>query len=1235
MPRSGFSYAGGTPADQKTEIDDLLEGRLNEAALRGAPPAMIVLLRKLVYSRVYNMWRVQLCGSDAACRLPAMRIRLKPGAKYAPRKPYQKPQTPAKLKFWIEHLAMLEKAKVVRRTKAPPAPAFLVKKKNPLDPFRLVVDEQQLNLVSEEEYYPSPLVHELLQLLVHAECFASFDFIKGFWQMLVDPRDTHLLAFQTPVGCFEFLRCVMGAMNSGTHLVRQTSYIFSDTGMLWRRLLLLIDDACVWGRTPLPASSTPSPATPARVVQPAQPRLDTPYVRPHDGLLEPRTQKESWRELYDRIEEFLLVCHKYGLKCHPRKQSFFSTSLTYLGWNISKTGVSVTQDRIQGLVELGTPTTVFDIQQFDFGTIWVQKSIPNYVVLATPIRDFVKRALGGLQGKVKQRSQRALLSDHGWDATLQGHFDNMKKALIGAVTRAYPDPAKHICQFSDASMYYWCAMITQIPMEDIGLPLEEQRHEMLAFKSGKFTHNQMRWAIPDKEAYPLVHAAEWFPTLMNHRRHTKYCDAKNIIYVLQPEYTPKSLPSTSMRRINRWKEKLMDQRYDAFHLDGERNVWCDMGSRWGAPGLRPVSEFTYVPTNFREIGFAVPPVDVLPTTAADPVGPTASPTAPPADEATPSANGAEASPVLLPAASVAAPLTRARAFRVPFGPEVRSSSIQHPKDINLTGRLRSQKQTVWPTLAVIRTAQHAAHVQPPLKLDEDRSIMVASDGDGIGKVWIPDTDLLRERIMIAAHQASMGHRGWAATWASLKLFCTWSSMKADAKEFVSSCIQCVKNMAGEMIARPMGSQIQAEAPGEVITMDWITMPMATDGSRYLLTLKDGLSSEVSLHASSGQTAFDTVPTLMDWCAHHGVPAFLITDRGTHFLNQLMEQVQKALRFDHHITTAHAAWTHGSVENMNKHVVNLVTLLCSEFKIPTNEWPKVIPMVCFALNHAPLPSNTSTGPDGKVDARSPIEISTGRKPPTQLSAIFWHGVNLHNVRTSTVSLPSLISKAMAARTAWSNLAFQEISALRMKRSRYQKQLRQRNNGKRSLLYLPEFKVGSYVLVGRAALGAKLDKITLRWQGPFVVVSVVAPLVYKVHLVGPAHKDAVKRVHAARLRMFADSFLNVTEEVKDLAQHDLAAFVIEKITQWRISDASKMQLNVRWLGFTAADDSWEYLHTLQLSHRHMVTKFLASRKNSSHCKAALTKIITADKAQKKSAAKQRRKDAAAATAAATSS
>ena len=57
---------------------------------------------------------------------------------------------------------------------------------------------------------------------------------------------------------------------------------------------------------------------------------------------------------------------------------------------------------------------------------------------------------------------------------------------------------------------------------------------------------------------------------------------------------------------------------------------------------------------------------------------------------------------------------------------------------------------------------------------------------------------------------------------------------------------------------------------------------------------------------------------------------------------------------------------------------------------------------------------------------------------------------------------------------------DISALRMKRSRYQKQLRQRNNSKRSLLYLPEFKIGSYVLVGRAALGAKLDKITLRWQ-----------------------------------------------------------------------------------------------------------------------------------------------------------
>ena len=1175
-----FSYAGGTPSDQKSDIDNFLNSRLDEARLKGAPPEFLIKVRALIFGPVYNIWRMHLCGDDAPCRLPPMRIRLKHATVIRPKKPYMKRQTPAKFDFIDRHTRDLVRQKVIRRSHSDTvAPSFLVPKTD--GTFRLVVDEQWLNSQTIEDYYPSPMVSELLTLLVHAEVFASFDFLKGFWQMLVHPEDTHLLAFQTPVGVFEFLRAVMGAMNSGTHMVRCTSHIFSETRMLWRRLLLLIDDALVWGRTPLPPRDQNPAASPLQVAPAGTPvsrgRNGVEYVVPFDGELQPRTSDPAWVELYNNIEEYLLICNKFNLKCHPKKQNFYSTELTYLGWTVSKEGVSITHDRIQGLTELGPPATVYDLQQFNYATIWVQKCIPNYSLLATPITDFIASALGGLGGKVTAKAKRLRLADNGWTPALAASFDAMKAALIGAITTTFPDPEKHVCQFTDASMHYWSIMITQIPMEDIGLPISQQRHEPLAFKSGKFRHNQRKWAIPDKEAYPAVHGVEWFPTLFSdHKKHTKYCDAKNMVYVLHPNYTPKTLPTTSRRRVNRWKEKLLDQRFDVIHLDGEENVWTDMGTRWGAPGLRPIDDFTYIPANFANICMPPPP-------------PTTTP------------------PVL----------ARAVFYDFPAMPPPGNN----PYDVNLTDSIRAQARFAWPKLSDIITAQTAV----PETVRTSLALTLSSPGPLLlhkGKTFIPDHASLRERIMVVAHQGSMAHRGWNSMWNALQHFCSWPSMRTDAKTFVASCLQCVKNMHGELIPRPRGSQIQPERNGEVLTMDWITMPMSTSGHRYILTIKDSLSSLVSLTASSGQTAFDTAPSLFAWCSTHGTPDYLVTDRGPHFVNALLTALQQTLRYKHHLTTANASWTHGSIENLNRQVIKVFTVLCSEFKISIDKWPSLLPLVQYALNHADLPSNTCIGPDGISRPRSPIEINTGRRPPTQLSSLFWHGPDLSRLSTQLISTTTLLTQVMKIRHAWTALAFTTIHRLRMRRSEYQRRLRKQTNGKASTHYLPPFEVGCYVLVGRA-ICLHADKIRLRWQGPFKVVKVIGPLVYQVHLVGNAHSDAIREVHAARLRLFADKFLNLTTELIDLAQHDLAAHVINKIVAWRFADDDTIQFKIRWLGFEEPDDSWEYMRSIIQTHRVLVRNYLRKHKHRSiRLQTALDDILSTDKSRKLEAALRKR-------------
>ena len=92
------------------------------------------------------------------------------------------------------------------------------------------------------------------------------------------------------------------------------------------------------------------------------------------------------------------------------------------------------------------------------------------------------------------------------DDALTSSFNALRDAVIGAVTLAHYDSSKLICLYTDASQHFWSAVITQISKEDLPKPHAERRHEPLYFLSGSFKNAALRWAIVDKEAFPIMHA---------------------------------------------------------------------------------------------------------------------------------------------------------------------------------------------------------------------------------------------------------------------------------------------------------------------------------------------------------------------------------------------------------------------------------------------------------------------------------------------------------------------------------------------------------------------------------------------------------------------------------------------------------------------------------------------------------------------------------------------------------
>lgn len=223
-----FSPRTTAPDVMAREIDMFLDERLDQAQLAGADAEFRHEAEKVIKVTRRNVWRTHLLGTDPPARIPPMNVELVEGHPPAP-KPYTKKHTPQQLKFWKGWLGTGEEQIVIRKSNAKDVnPARLVGKPHTpvTNEWRVTVDMRHPNKGMKPEVFLPPTVMEMIMHLAHATVFATFDWLKGYWQIALDPRCTHLFAFLTPFGVYEFLRTVMGARNSGTYMGRQTYRIF-------------------------------------------------------------------------------------------------------------------------------------------------------------------------------------------------------------------------------------------------------------------------------------------------------------------------------------------------------------------------------------------------------------------------------------------------------------------------------------------------------------------------------------------------------------------------------------------------------------------------------------------------------------------------------------------------------------------------------------------------------------------------------------------------------------------------------------------------------------------------------------------------------------------------------------------------------------------------------------------------------------------------------------------------
>ncbi|CAF5188149.1 unnamed protein product, partial [Rotaria magnacalcarata] len=170
----------------------------------------------------------------------------------------------------------------------------------------------------------------------------------------------------------------------------------------------------------------------------------------------------------------------------------------------------------------------------------------------------------------------------------------------------------------------------------------------------------------------------------------------------------------------------------------------------------------------------------------------------------------------------------------------------------------------------------------------------------------------------------------------------WPTMIADIRNHVNSCLSCAQN--NYLRQKSPGTLKPIQPPQgiwKLLSMDFHgpIAPTTKKGNRYIISLTDILSKFVIAKAVRDCSASTTTKFLInDVILKYGTPTCILTDNGTHFTTQLMNNLFQHLGVTHLYSTVYHPQTNGQIERFNATMDGKIAALCNERR--TN-WDEVL------------------------------------------------------------------------------------------------------------------------------------------------------------------------------------------------------------------------------------------------------------------------------------------------------
>ena len=173
----------------------------------------------------------------------------------------------------------------------------------------------------------------------------------------------------------------------------------------------------------------------------------------------------------------------------------------------------------------------------------------------------------------------------------------------------------------------------------------------------------------------------------------------------------------------------------------------------------------------------------------------------------------------------------------------------------------------------------------------------------------------------------------------------WPKMKADVRHFVRHCEPCQRAKVIRAGQTPPSMIGMPKSRFSTLHMDLVGPLPPYDGYTHLLTVIDRFSRYmIAVPVRSIKTNAVLYAFMLHWVMHFGLPVEILTDRGSQFTSNTMENFSKFFGVHHHTTCAYTPKCNGMIERTHR------MLKDSLRAIDARDWPRRTPMLVLAWNN---------------------------------------------------------------------------------------------------------------------------------------------------------------------------------------------------------------------------------------------------------------------------------------------